>query len=230
MEIDDVFALLEENKNQRGIDNWAKLSDTHGLSSYGIGLTVQRKLAKQIGKNRELAHELWATSNYDAKVLGLLIDEPKQITVAQAETQVEQLNGGMLRHVFSSCDATLAKSPVGFEIANLWLTSDDPVRRSCSYGLAYELSKKKSKALTDDYFMKVINNIDANYNNESKRVLLAMGGALLGIGKRNKMLNQAALALAKKIGPIDFNEDGQKCDPFDVVKHLDNDALRKRLG
>ncbi len=238
MNIDDVFALLEQNKNQRGIDNWNALSDTHGLSSFGIGLTVQRKLAKQVskqnakqvGKNRQLANELWATDNYDAKVLGLLIDDPKQITVEQAESQVEQLNSGMLRHVFSSCDATLAKSPIAFEVANLWLTSPDPVRRSCAYGLTYELSKNKSKALTDDYFMSVINNINANFENESKKVLLAMGGALLGIGKRNKTLNQAALTLAKAIGPIDFNEDGQKCEPFNVVKHLDNEALRKKLG
>jgi len=42
-----VFDLLEQNKNQRGIDNWEKMSDTGGLTSYGMGLTVHRKLAKK---------------------------------------------------------------------------------------------------------------------------------------------------------------------------------------
>ncbi len=226
----EVFALLEENQNPRGIENWNKLSETGGLSSYGIGLTVQRKLAKKIGKNRELAHLLWASNNYDAKVIGLLIDEPKQITMAQAEQQVEQLNGGMLRHVFSSCDATLAKSPVAFEAAKTWLASDDPIRRSCAFGLVYELSKKKSKAVPDEFFMSVIDDIDTTFDQANKKVQLAMGGSLLGIGKRSKELNQAALALAEKLGPIDFNEDGQKCDPLDVVKHLTSDYLKQKLG
>ena len=225
-----VFELLKQNQNQRGIDHWNKMSDTHGLSSYGIGLTVQRKLAKQIGKNRELAKQLWASNNYDAKVLGLLIDDPKQITVEQAEEQVEQLNGGMLRHVFSSCDATLAKSPVAFELAKQWLATDHEARRSCAFGLVYELSKMKSKAYTDEFFLSVIENIDADFDGETKKIQLSMGGALLGIGKRNVVLNQAALAVARRIGPIDFNEDGQKCDPMDVVKHLTSDYLMRKLG
>ena len=225
-----VFELLEQNKNQRGIDNWNRLKDTGGLTSFGIGLTVQRKLAKQIGKNRELAQELWASDNYDAKVLGLLIDDPKQVTFEQAEQQVEQLNAGMLRHVFSSCDATLAKSPIAFELAQKWLTSQDPVRRGCSYGLIYELSKKKAKIYTDAFFMSVIDNIKTHFENEPKKVKLAMGGTLMGIGKRNVTLNQAALSLAQELGPIDFNEDGGKCDPFDVVKHLTSDYLKEKLG
>lgn len=230
MNLAQVFDLLEENKNLRGIENWKKMSDTRGLRSYGIGLTVQRKLAKQIGRNRDLAQELWASDCYDAKVLGLLIDDPKQVTIEQAEKQVEQLNAGLLNHVFSSCDATLAKAPIAFELAQRWLKSENPTRRSCSFGLIYELSKKKSKVYNDEFFQSVINNIATTFDGESKKVQLAMGGALLGIGKRNVSLNQAALYLAKELGPIDFNEEGQKCDPLDVVKHLTSDYLRAKLG
>ena len=230
MDLKQVFDLLEENKNLRGIENWSKLKNAGGLTSYGIGLTVQRKLAKQIGKNRELAQALWSTDCYDAKVIGLLIDDPKQITIEQAESQVEQLNSGMLSHVFSSCDATLAKAPIAFEVAQRWLESDDPRRRSCALGLVYELSKKKSKIYTNEFFFSVIEDIEATFEKEPKSVRLAMGGALLGIGKRNVELNQAALALAQKLGPIDFNQEGQTCDPLDVVKHLTSDYLKNKLG
>ncbi|MBE1300661.1 MAG: hypothetical protein GJ680_12255 [Alteromonadaceae bacterium] len=230
MNLEQVIALLEQHQNPRGIEHWQKMNNTGGLSSYGIGLTQQRKLAKQVGKNRELAAQLWQQPNYDAKVLGLLIDNPKQITIEQAEQQVEQLAGGMLCHVFSSCDATLAKSPIAFQVAENWLSSEDPIRRRCAYGLVYELSKKKSKFYDDSFFMSVINLIDSTFVNQSRPVLLAMGGALLGIGKRSAELNIASVALAKKIGSIDFNEDGQTCDPFDVLKHLTNDRLKEKLG
>ena len=58
-----------------------------------------------------------------------------------------------------------------------------------------------------------------------------MGGALMGIGKRNKKLNRAAIKLAKAIGPIEYdNESDSKCEPFEVLKHLTGDALKKKLG
>ena len=56
-----------------------------------------------------------------------------------------------------------------------------------------------------------------------------MAGALLGIGTRSKKLHAAALKVAKKIGPIDFDPDG-RCDPMDVAKNLSHDLVKKRLG
>jgi hypothetical protein len=35
--------------------------------------------------------------------------------------------------------------------------------------------------------------------------------------------------LAREISPIDWDPTGA-CEPFDVVKHLDNDRLRAKLG
>ena len=58
---------------------------------------------------------------------------------------------------------------------------------------------------------------------------MAMGGALMGIGKRSKKLNAAALKVARKIGPIDFDPDG-KCDPLDVAKHLTSSYAKQKLG
>ncbi len=110
-----VTALLKENRNERGIANWKK--KPRKLKSFGIGLTQLRKLAKQVGRDHKLAQQLWKSDIYDAKVIGLLIDDPKQLSREQAEEQVEGLQGGMFAHMFTSCDATLAKTPFAFELA-----------------------------------------------------------------------------------------------------------------
>lgn len=131
-----VMALLEANRNERGISHWQRLgAQTGTLKSFGIGLTVLRKLAKRIGRDHALALELWNSDVYDAKTIGLLIDDPKEITRAQAEAQVEQLQEGLLAHVFSSCDAALAKTPFVVELASDWMGSQDVERCSCGYGL-----------------------------------------------------------------------------------------------
>ena len=57
-----------------------------------------------------------------------------------------------------------------------------------------------------------------------------MGAALMGIGKRNVELNQEALRVAKALGPIDFNDEGQTCEPMNIEKHLTSDYLKQKLG
>lgn len=233
MEMAEVMKLLAANKNEEGIQQWAaKNANSDKLKSFGIGLTALRKLARQVGKDRALALELWESDVYDARIISLLIDDPKQITREQVEAQVEHLDQGQLEHVFSSCGAPLAKTPFVVELASDWVNSKDPRRRSCGYGLLYELSKSKKKSAPDEaFFLGHIDHINHTYDGETLSVQLSMGGALMGIGKRSIKLNAAALAVARKIGPIDFDTEG-KYEPFDVVKHLTSDYLKqkRRIG
>lgn len=228
----EVLDLLRENRDARGEAHWKEMGDrTGGLTSFGIGLTRLRAIAKQVGRDHHLALELWNERNHDAKIVGLLIDDPKQLTRDQVETQVEGAGPGMLSHVLSSCHATLPKSPLAFEIAKGWMASTDPVRRSCGYGLVYELAKdKKDRRLTDEFFLGCVEKIGLTIAKEESRVRLGMGGALMSIGKRNKKLNAAAIEVAEAIGPIHFGDGNKKCEPMNVLKHLTTDYLRRKLG
>lgn len=227
----EILTYLNENQDARGIAHWEKHEEkSGGLKSFGIGLTKLRKFSKSVGRDAKLAGELWQSNIYEMKIVSLLIDDPSTITVKQAEAQVDQLNGGYLAHVFSSCDATLAKAPFVVELADKWVNSDDPVRRQCGYGLLYEISKdKKKSAPNDDYFLVHVARIAKTYPEQDTATLMSMATALMGIGKRNKKLNSAALEVSRNIGPIDFDPDGS-CEPMDVVKHLTSDYIKKKLG
>lgn len=231
MNLTDVLALVAAHQNERGIAHWSKIENTCGLKSFGLGLTQLRKLAKTIGRNHQLALECWQSDYYDVKVIGLLIDEPKKITVEQAEKQVEGLGVGMLTHVFSFCGATLAKSEIAYDLAMSWQKSDSIPRKESSYGLLYELSKnKRDKRLNDHFFLTTISHINKTIDNEPKAIRLSMATALMGIGKRNLTLNKAAIDVAKRVGAIDFNEGDSKCEPFDILKHLTSDYLKEKFA
>ena len=227
----EVLAYLKSEQDPRGIEHWKQHAESSGgLKSYGIGLTRLRKYAKGIDRDAKLARELWKSNVYEAKLVSLLVDDPKLMTIEQAELQVEQLQGGYLAHVFSSCDATLAKTPFVLELMERWIQSDDPVRKRCGYGLLYEVSKWKKKSAPDEAaFLAHIERIDETYEEQSTQLLMSMAGALMGIGKRSKKLNARALRLAKKIGPIDFDPSG-KCDPMDFAKHLESAYIKERLS
>ena len=224
-----VLAFLKKNRNERGVAHWNKReAKTSNLKSFGIGLTHLRKLAKQVGRDHNLAQQLWKSDIYDAKIIGLLVDDPKELSREQAEEQVEGLQGGLLAHVFASCGATLAKTPFAFELSCDWMESEDYMRRRCGYTLLYELSKKKSKDMDDAYLLGRIDHIRHAIDGEETSVRAAMGGALMGIGKRNRELNKAAIRAAEAIGPIDYGVDNG-CEPLDVFKHLTSDYLKKKL-
>lgn len=226
----EVLSWLKENADERGITHWTKRDSK--LKSYGIGLTRLRAYAKQLGRDHQLARELWKSDVYDAKVVGLLIDDPKQMTADQVEKQVDSgLGQGMLVHVFATCGAPLASTPFAFQLARQWMDHDDEIRRRCGYALLYELSKENPKGMDDDFLLARIEHIQATIHDEPMWVREAMNNALFGIGKRNKQLNAAAIRAVKAIGPVDIDYgDDNSCEPLDVLKHLTSDYLKKKFG
>ena len=105
------------------------------------------------------------------------------------------------------------------------------MRRNCGYGLLYEASKFAGrKAPSEEFFLAHVQRIAATIGMESEKVRLSMGAALMGIGKRSAVLNEAALKAARDVGPIEFTSASGECEPFDVVKHLTTDRLKEKLG
>ena len=228
----DVIKLIEEHRNECGINHWNRLNpDPNGLKSFGIGLTALRKMAKKVGRNHEFAKELWESDIYDVKVISLLIDDPKLMTIEQAESQVDQLYIGHFAHVFSSCDAALAKTSFVVPLLMDWINSNSNIRKRCGYGLLYEVSKfTKKSAPNSAFFLDRIEQILNSFKDEKNIIKGAMGGALMGIGKRNVELNSAALKVAQKMGPIEVNSGVTDCEPFDVAKHLTSDYIKNKLN
>jgi hypothetical protein len=85
--------------------------------------------------------------------------------------------------------------------------------------------------MDDDYLLGRIEHIRRSIHDEEMWVREAMNTALLGVGKRNRKLNEAAIRAARAIGPvdIDYGED-TNCEPLDVLKHLTSVTLQQRLA
>jgi 3-methyladenine DNA glycosylase AlkD len=226
----EVHALVASHADERARAHHRELFPDSPLTALGVPLTKLRKVAREVGRDRALAQTLWHSDVYELRLLALLIDDPKAITVEQAEAQVEHVTDGQLAHVFASCDATLAKSPVAVEVAERWTHADDALRRRCGHTLVYELSKSRKKSAPDDaWFAERIAHIDATWSTEDIDGRMAMATALMGMGKRSAALWPEALRVAEDIGPVDFDPTGG-CAPLDVVKHIDHPRVREKLG
>ena len=98
------------------------------------------------------------------------------------------------------------------------------------YSLLYELAKKTVEGMDDAFCLGRIDHIQNAIHEEEMWVREAMTGALMGIGKRSKNLNKAAVRAAKAIGPVDIDYgDDNSCEPLNLLKHLTSDYLKKKL-
>ena len=183
----EVLDLLKENRDARGEANWKEMGDrTGGLTSFGIGLTKLRAIAKHVGRDHDLALTLWNERNHDARIIGLLIDDPKQLTRDQVEKQVDGAGPGMLSHVLSSCDATLPKSPSRSRSRRVgWRAQTRPpqlrLRTRIRAGQRQEGQAAHRRVLS-----RLRREIGNTVAKEENGVRVGMGGALMSIGKRNK--------------------------------------------
>jgi len=74
----DVLQLVSDHADERALAHHRRRHPDATLRPLGVGLTTLRKLAKQVGRDRALAAELWDSDVYELRVLALLIDEPRR--------------------------------------------------------------------------------------------------------------------------------------------------------
>lgn len=224
MTVKEVMALLEKNKDERGIAHWKKIHPENKMESFGIGLTKLKVLVKKIGKNHSLAAELWKVNNYEAKLTSMLIEDPKQVTEAQIDRQVKELGKGMFVHVFST--VLMPKLPFLKKKIDEWTKSKDDLLRRCGYYSLYSLAQLKNE-IEDEYFESFLKIFEKSLQKEENMVKDAMNGSILTIGKRSKNLNTKAIAAAKKIGKVVVDYGDNSCQAPDCLKHLTSERLQK---
>lgn len=225
MTTSEVLALLDANKNERGIAHWERLG-VPGMRSFGIGVTQLRKFSKQIGRDHSLFSELWMLPVYDVKILATLIADPKQLSNEQIDVQIPEAKHWLLSH--SYCSNLLAKSPFALEKAVEWCAATDHLLRRCGYLLLYHLAKD-DRSLPDDFFLPYLDNILNNLQDEENFVKDAMNNALVMIGQRNPKLHKTALEIAMKIGKVQVDYGDNACQAIDCVAHLTGERVLNKV-
>lgn len=220
----EVYNLLEDHKNERGIASWNKLG-LASWSSYGIGLTQLKKLAKQVGKNHELSQELWLEPNYDAKILAILIEEPKKVDKVQIEAMVDNMAMWMMSHTWVQnlfCKVSFAK-----DVAEEWRSSKNDIKRRCGYAYLYYLAKDLKTP--DQYFIPILDTIQHTIQKEENFVKDAMNNALFAIGQRSKEMNILCISITEKVGKIHVDYGDNSCEAVDVIKHLTSNSMKSKF-
>jgi len=85
-----IIARLKRKANTRNVAGMARFG-INTKATLGISVNDLRVLAKEIGKNHELAQRLWRSGIHEARILAALIDEPAALATHDARVFVVEL-------------------------------------------------------------------------------------------------------------------------------------------
>jgi 3-methyladenine DNA glycosylase AlkD len=219
----DVLRALTEKANPGNLDGMARFGLTIE-KRLGVSVPDMRRIAKAIGQNHRLALALWNTGIPEARIVASMIDDPDRVTEKQAEHWVRDFNSWDVCD--QVCQNLFGKTPWVWQKIPDWTERDEEYVKRAGYALIANLASH-AKHAADQRFIQLFPLLKRGATDERNFVRKAVNWALRNIGKRNRALNGATLALARDIRRI--NSKAARWIATDAMRELASDAVRQRL-
>jgi 3-methyladenine DNA glycosylase AlkD len=190
----------------------------------GVSAPELRRLARETGKDHQLAARLWASQIHEARILASLIDDPRLVTEDQMESWASDFDS------WDVCDACCSnlfcRTPFAYRKAIEWSGREEEYVKRAAFALMAALAVHDKKAADEKFaeFLPIIRREAADDRNFVKK---AINWALRQIGKRNAALNRAAIAAASEIRLIDSRS--ARWIAADALRELTGEQVRNRL-
>lgn len=221
--VSEVIELLQKKAAPENIPGMRRF----GMSEEGrLGIPVPelRAIAKNLGKDHQLALELWKTRIAEARILASMVAEPDRLTEEVMGDWVEDFDS------WDVCDQVCMnlfdKTPLAWKKITEWSLRDEEFIRRAALALIACLAWHDKKA-DDTLFVKSMPVIRSCATDQRNFVKKAASWALRNIGKRNRNLNQAAIQCAVEIRAIDSKP--ARWIAADVLRELESEAVQKKL-
>jgi len=221
--ITKIIKKLEALSDPKAIEGMAKYGITPE-KTYGVSIPNLRKIAKEIGKNHELAQKLWKMSIRETRILATMIDDPELVTEEQMERWVKDFNYWEICD--QCCQNLFARTKFAYKKAIEWSSRNEEFVKRAGFVIMARLAVSDKKA-SDEMFENFLPIIKRESTDDRNFVKKAVSWALRQIGKRNLNLNKKAIETAKEIQKIDSRS--AKWIASDAIRELTSEAVQKRL-
>jgi 3-methyladenine DNA glycosylase AlkD len=219
-------AILSQLKSSGKPENVAGMA-RYGIIAkkvFGVSAPVLHTLAKKIGKNHDLALQLWSTGIYDARILAALIDDPNLVTDKQMDSWVKGFDNWAICD--GCCIHLFRYTPFAWKKVKQWTVRKEEFVRRAGFALLATLTVNDKQA-SDEKFIRFFSAIKKQSIDQRNGVKKAVNWALRQIGKRNILLNQEAIKIANEIKKIDSPSAWWIAS--DALRELTGEAVKKRL-
>ena len=221
---EDIIARIKSLANSKNVEGMARFG-INPTNTYGVSIPILRKMVREIGKDHELALELWETGIHEARMLACFIDRPDMVTEEQLESWVKNFDSW---DVCDQCCSNLFdRTGLAYKKAVEWCGREEEFVRRAGFVLMACLAVHDKKA-GDQAFIEFLPLIKTHSRDERNYVKKAVNWALRQIGKRNQNLNEVAIKTAEEIRQMDSRS--ARWIASDALRELTGDAVQKKLA
>ncbi len=222
--VDVALKWLERSSTQRDRDNMVRFAITTD-NAYGVSMANLKVLAKQLGKDHDLAAALWTTGVYDARMLAALVDEPARVTPAQMDRWRRDFdNWGICDTV---CFHLFDKTPHAFAKIAKWRDGRGEYGKRAAFALLASVALH-DKTSSDAPFLQALVFVEDAASDDRNFVKKGVNWALRAVGMRNRALNAAAVKLARRLAAS--KEAAPRWNGKDALRALTRPALVAKLA
>ncbi|MBU4338358.1 DNA alkylation repair protein [Patescibacteria group bacterium] len=190
-----IISKLKSHKNPKNIAGMAQFGIS-AKNTLGVNIPIIRSMAKKIGKDHNLALELWGSKIHEARILASMIDEPSLVGKKQMGHWVRDFDS------WDVCDQVCMnlfdKTEFAWTMPFEWSKRQEEFVKRAGFALMAALAFH-NKSSDDKKFLKFFPIIKREAADERNFVRKSVNWALRQIGKRNKNLCSQALKLAREI-------------------------------
>jgi 3-methyladenine DNA glycosylase AlkD len=192
--------------------------------AYGVPVGMIQKLAKELGRDHDLALALWETGWYEARLLTAYVDQPEMVTRAQMDRWARECdNWGV---VDTLCFCLFDRSPHAWGRVKAWSgRKEEFVKRSGVVLLA--CLALHDRASPDGPFLGALPLLEKAATDERNFVRKGVSWAIRTVGGRNRALNRATLQLVERLAQSE-NPTARSIGKLGI-RDLKSPALRRRL-
>ena len=220
MEISEIIQEFEELSDVDYAKNM-KMFGIRYVKSYGLRLPQIRKIAKQCGKDHDLALKLWDYGYHETYLLATMVEESEKVDSIQLDDWVNAFYSWDL--VDQACINLLRFIPQAIDNIFIWCDSDEEFVKRTAFSLIAVLAVHNKDSDFDKYFEIIKEGSKDNRNFVKKSV----NWALRQIGKSNLENNKKALNLAYEI--LELDNKASKWVAKGAIRELESEKVQNKL-
>ena len=218
----EVIAKLQSLANPVSLAGMARYG-INPTNTLGISIYILREIAKEIGKDNALADELWASGIHEARILASYIADPGKTTEERMESWAADFDS------WDVCDQVsgfFEETPFAYQKAVEWSARHEEFAKRAAFAIMAGLTVHDKKA-DDSQFEQFLAIIIRESSDDRNFVRKAVNWALRNIGKRNRRLNEKAIATARQIQQIDSQS--ARWIAADALRELTAEKIQSKL-
>ncbi len=223
MQYNEIIQKIKSLANPANREGMARFG-INVANAYGVSVYTLREIGKEIGKDHELALQLWASGIHEARLLACLIERPDMITEEQLESWAKDFDSWDVCDV--CCGHLFDRTAAAYRKAQEWSKREEEFVKRAGFALMAALSVHDKKA-EDRVFIEFLPMIKKHATDDRNYVKKAFNWALRQIGKRNWNLNEMAIKTAEEIKKLDSKS--ARWIANDAIRELTSEKVEKKL-